>query len=191
MSKSPRNLVKFVQRHARASKKQDQSLSYCQQLESLSKRLGYRNYNALKSDDIARKLRCAFETRRNFCANLLPDDTNNDYYQFHVSNDGRSVGYYSHWTGYDSEGYELREPSIIRGEILIKAFREELGADAYVIEDVESLYQWLFVWRGYAIINSQIAENTPSFAHRLEPSRSTNPRHRRLTAQELKEIRCS
>ena len=178
--KPPRNLVKAVYREAKKARRKDRSLSLCQHMEICAKKFGYNGLDHLQKDYAVRAIKSSLERRRLACAELLPDDRLNSYYQFDINNEDASMGYYSHWAGYDEEGYELRVPSLIRGEILIKIFRETMGRIAYVIEDLESLYQWRFVWGGLAVINAELVETNPLFQEALEPSRSNNPFHRRI-----------
>lgn len=177
--KVPRNLVKFVYREAKKARKKDKSLSLCQHMEVYARDHGFNSLDHLQKDYTVRAIKASFETRRLVCAELLPNDQHNSYYQFDIDTEDNSIGCYSHWTGYDEEGYELRAPSLIRGEIMIKNLRELLGQIAYVIEDLESLYQWRFVWGGLAVINAGLVETNPLFRRILEPSRSYNPAHKR------------
>ncbi len=186
--KIPRNLVKAIYREAKQARKKDKSLTLCQHKELYARKYGFDSLDHLQKDYTIRALRASFENRRLACLQLKPNDSLNDYYQFDIDEEDQSIGYYSHFMGYDDEGYELRSPSIIKGEILIKHFREDLDKEAYVIEDLESLYQWRFVWSGIAIINAGLVESNVLFKRTLKPTRSHNPLHTRLTKELTKDM---
>ena len=188
--KIPRNLVKAVYRDAKKARTKDKSLTLCQYKELYARKYGFESLDHLQKDYTVRALKASFENRRLACAQLKPNDKVNNYYQFDLDDEDQSIGYYSHWTGYDEEGYEMRAPSLIRAEVLIENFRNHMGKEAYVIEDMESLYQWRFVWGGIAIINANLVESNALFQRTLEPSRSYNPMHRRISKELAREMQC-
>ncbi|MCG9680876.1 hypothetical protein [Vibrio sp. Isolate24] len=178
----PRNLLKVVSREAKKARQLDKSLSLCQHMELRAKAHGFRSLDHLQKDYTVRAMKANFEARRLACAARQPNDDLNCYYQFDIDKATNTIGYFSHFTDYDDDGYELRAPSLIGGEVMAKDIRKLMKKEAYVIEDMESLYQWRFVWGGIAIINAELVNNNPLFKRTLEPSRSSNPKHtRRLT----------
>jgi len=181
--KIPRNLVKVIYREAKKARKKNKSLTHCQYMELFARQRGFTSLDHLQKDYTVRSIQASFENRKLACSQLSPNDSENNYYQFDLNKEDQSIGYYSHWAGYDEEGYELRAPSLIRGEILIKNFRELMGKEAYVIEDMESLYQWRFVWAGIAIVNANLIEDNVLFQRTREPSRSYNPAHKRISRE--------
>lgn len=83
--------------------------------------------------------------------------------------------YYSHWAGRDSEGYELRAPSLMNPEWVIKFVRESLQEPLFIIHSEDECFRWMWFWQGKALVDHDVITNNHlSF---LTPSRSySHPR---------------
>lgn len=149
-------------------------------LNSVARQLGYEGYDHLRQlidAEFDRNDTTLFQAS----TGETPDPAR-DYYFFTKTDMACSC--YSHWTGWDQDGYELREASLIHPEFFIKLIRDTLQEPLHVIHDVEHLIGWMFRWKGKAVVDATLLrEIFPSMA---QPRRSYH--HGRLPESDLQKL---
>lgn len=88
------------------------------------------------------------------CATKLPS-FNEPYYEFISIPNGLS--FYSHWIGYDNNGYEVRVPRPLDGQYSVPAVRKLLNRPIYVVEHGLELLSWQYKWKATAYIADRVA----------------------------------
>lgn len=135
-------------------------LSHCQYLRYSAQKLGFNSYESLKAylesppNDRAGKVRT--ELMRKICSVRLPEADKD--YVYLISYGDFSLGYYSYWIGWDSQGNEIRVPRHVSFEDRVLNHREYSSNPIYVIETSSELLSWQFLWKANAIIPYRLAE---------------------------------
>jgi hypothetical protein len=99
---------------------------------------------------------------RKICERRLPS-LDCDYCSFTAFSTW-SLGYYSHWIGWDKEGREVREASPLDGLRTTENHRKFMEYPVYVIETAKELAAWQFHWHAAAIIPEPLARQFLTFA---------------------------
>lgn len=135
-------------------------ISHCQYLRYSAKRLGFNSYESLKSylenppSDRIGKVNTGL--MRKVCSLRLPIAGND--YVYMTSFDLFSFGYYSQWIGWDCRGNEIRVPRTDCFRDRVVVYREHFPDPVYVIETMNELLCWQFLWQANAIIPYELAE---------------------------------
>lgn len=135
-------------------------LSHCQYLRYSAQKLGFNSYESLKAylesppNDRAGKVRT--ELMRKICSVRLPEADKD--YVYLISYGDFSLGYYSYWIGWDSQGNEIRVPRHVSFEDRVLEYRKHVSSPVYVIETKSELLSWQFFWKANAIIPYKLAE---------------------------------
>ena len=140
-----------------------EGLSHCQYLKYKAELLGfpsYESFNAyLKNPPQDRIEKIHTELMRKICSVRFPKE-DKCYVQM-ISFNGNSLGFQSHWIGWDCQGNEVRVP---RGDYFIsdeiKEYREYYSDPVYVVETKIELLAWQYLWRAHAIIPYELAKKT-------------------------------
>lgn len=135
-------------------------LSHCQYLRYSAQKLGFNSYESLKSylqnpprDRIGK---VHTQLMRKVCSLRLP--TAEKDYVYLTSYGHFSFGFYSQWIGWDCRGNEIRVPRADCFRDRIAAYREYFPDPVYVIETMNELLSWQFLWQANAIIPYELAE---------------------------------
>lgn len=127
---------------------------YKSYLNRCARRCGYKSYDAFFAVFNTELARIRNQGKAD-CAQRC-DDPDREYFYINMEEDFQYT-FFSHWTGWDSEGYELRAVSLINPQYFIKLVRESLKEDLYIIHDKEDCRRWMFAWKGKALVDSAIA----------------------------------
>lgn len=167
-------LVKSEAKQLRRTNHKDRNHKFY--LNLVSRRYGYENYDALflrfkeEVQNWRNKGRDLCESRR--------AEAHRSYY-FVTMHDSFQYSYYSHWVGWDDEGYELRVPSQMSPKWVIEFVRESLREPLYIIHNEDEAFRWMWFWQGHALVDHDvITQKLDTF---LLPSRSYS--HPRLTQE--------
>lgn len=135
-------------------------LSHCQYLRYSAKKLGFVSYESLKAylESAPRDRIGKVNTRlmRKVCSLRLPIAERD--YVYLTSYGHFSFGYYSQWIGWDCRGNEIRVPRADCFRDRVVVYREHFPDPVYVIETMNELLSWQFLWQANAIIPYELAE---------------------------------
>ena len=135
-------------------------LSHCQYLRYSAKKLGFNSYESLKTylESPPRDRIGKVHTKlvQKICSLRLPVE-DKDYVQM-TSYGHFSFGYYSQWIGWDSRGNEIKVPRADCFRDRVVVYREHFPDPVYVIETMNELLSWQFLWQANAIIPYELAE---------------------------------
>lgn len=134
-------------------------LGHCKYLDVKAITLGFESYHHLR-ETLRRAPPDQFQNislrlMRKVCASRIPS-LDCPYFEFH-SLSQRSLGFYSEWIGWDSQGGEVRVPRALDGRGSISGLRELLDAPVYVVESISEALAWRSVWGGTALIPHHLA----------------------------------
>jgi hypothetical protein len=165
--------LKFVKSEAKRIKRLNgKNKPHKHYLNLVARKCGYSNY-----DQLFNKFKAELQEWRDrgkaLCSSRTYDEAR--CYYFVTMHDTFEYSYFSHWTAWNDEGYELRAPSLMNPEWVIKFVRESLNEPLYIIHSKEEYIRWMFFWHGKALVDHDvITKNIITF---LTPRRSySHPR---------------
>lgn len=180
-NKSSAQQIKFVKSEAkrlRRSNHKEHSHKYY--LNYAARKLGYKSYDHLyeKFQADAREWR---ELGKAECSSRHFDGRRKYYYV--TMHSFFEYSYFSHWTAWDDQGYELRAPSLMNPAWVIKLVRESLCEPLYIIHNEDECSRWALFWHGAALVDHDVI--TKRYVNFLESSRSyAHPRLRESIFEE-------
>lgn len=131
-------------------RKNDNDRSHKYYLNHLAIKYGYESYDELYSIFID-GIHTWRDRGKSSCLTRV-FDLNRSYFYVTMHGDFE-YSYYSHFEGYDEEGYELRAPSLVKPEWIVKLVRESLKEPLYIIHNKEEQARWVWFWKGHALVD--------------------------------------
>lgn len=133
--------------------------SYKQLLDYHAQRLNFQSYEHYRSwlskapDTALGNLSTQLMER--VCATKMPS-YDEPYYEITPVAEGYS--YYTHWIGYDRNGYEVRVPRPLDAQSSVPELRKLLNYPIYVIENGLELVAWQYKWKATAYVAARLAK---------------------------------
>ena len=157
-------IIKVVKSEARQLQRIDTTKKRKQSLNIVARKYGFDHYDDLQGR-FQSEAKMYRERYRSHCLSRLHDPEKN--YYFVTMHSDFQYSYFSHWVGWSSDGYELREPSHVNADIIERTFRDN-DKELYVIHQKEEFHRWTLFWLGRALVEESVIVNgIRSF---LEPS---------------------
>ena len=146
--------MKYVKEQAKRLQKRNQHIKRKTSLNIISRNIGHRNY-----DDLLKKFQIDINNiinkEKESCSSRAP--SKDKEYFFITMLDDYKYDYYSHWAGWDDEGYELRAASEVNPDFFVKLVRESLLESLFVIHSETEMWKWMYNWKGRALVDASIA----------------------------------
>ena len=124
-------------------------------LDSIAQVVGFESFYhvtcKLSDPSLADARDAAHELHRRICLLRLPGEEPK-WFDFTLSSDMKSYRVTTQWTGYDSDGLELRVASPVDGPKTCRTVRDLLGENLFVLESDYEVCCWMILWRGRALV---------------------------------------